>query len=222
MTSKELAALCKSNGLEISTESQALLEQYVIFLIEWNQKINLISRKDEANVFERHVLHSLTLRMPAISSYDFTAKRVIDVGTGGGLPGIPLRIVTRDLDITLIDSIQKKIVADNDMISRLGLSRIRAVAGRAEELAKLPEYSGRADAVVSRAVAPLEELLSWTRGHFKPGGTLFSLKGGDLTEEIKRAERLSFVKQIDVRPLALSGYDAFEREGKKLVQIDLF
>ena len=221
MTITELRELCRKNGLELTDAQATLLERYARLLLEWNQKINLISRKDEENVLERHILHSLTLRMPALCVYDFAGKRAADIGTGGGLPGIPLSIVTPNLEITLIDSIQKKIAADSDMISRLDLNGIGAVAGRAEELAKLPKFAFRCDVIVSRAVAPLEDLLKWTRGLLKPHGTLFSLKGGDLEEEVARAGRLSYVNAIDVRPLTLDGYDAFEREEKRLVRVDL-
>lgn len=221
MTLTELRDLCQNNGLPVNADELERIERFANLLIDWNQKINLISRKDEENVLGRHILHSLTLRMPAVCDYEFNGKRAADVGTGGGLPGIPLRIVTPELEITLIDSIQKKIAADNDMIARLGLSTIRAIAGRAEEIARQPEHSARYDVIVSRAVAPLEDLLKWTRGLLKPHGTLFSLKGGDLAAEVERAKRLSYVKTVDVRPLTLRGYDAFEKEEKKLVRVEL-
>ncbi|HWF43457.1 MAG TPA: 16S rRNA (guanine(527)-N(7))-methyltransferase RsmG [Candidatus Kapabacteria bacterium] len=210
-----------ANGLELSGDRASILFRYCELLRSWNARINLISRKDEENILARHILHSLVLRMPAICDYDFTDKRVADIGTGGGLPGIPIRIVTPSISMTLIDSVQKKIAACQDMIGQLGLSDTQAVAGRAEELAKLPEFAGGFDAIVSRAVAPLEELIKWTQGLLKPSGMLFSLKGGDLNEEIKRANRLSYVASVEEIPLALNGYDEFSREGKKLVRVQL-
>jgi len=216
-----LADFCAANELSLDAAMLTQLGKYAGYLLSWNTRINLISRKDEENIFARHILHSLVLRMPAICDYDFTNKRVADVGTGGGLPGIPIRIVTPSISMTLIDSVQKKIAACQDMIEQLGLSNIRAIAGRAEELAKLPEYAGAFDAIVSRAVAPLEELTKWTQGLLKPSGVLFSLKGGDLNEEIKRTKRLNYVVSVEEIPLALNGYDEFSREEKKLIRVQL-
>jgi 16S rRNA (guanine527-N7)-methyltransferase len=220
MIFRELAELCAANQLRLSDETQMQLEAYANYLRSWNGKINLISRKDEENIVSRHILHALTLRMPQLSGYDFISRRVADVGTGGGLPGIPLKIVTPSLHITLIDSIQKKIAACKDIIERLGLTGISAIAGRAEELAKVLEHARAYDAIVSRAVAPLDELVNWTRGLVKPGGTLFSLKGGDLTEEIERSRRFACVREIHELPLAIVEYDDFVKEGKKLIRVD--
>src|SRR5205814_567471 len=119
----------------------------------------------------------------AVCGFDFRGKRVIDIGTGGGLPGIPLSIAVPSMTITLADSIQKKIGAVSDMIAKLELTGIHAVAGRAEQIAKQKEHAKSYDAVISRAVAPLEDLIAWSRGLLKGGGVLFSLKGGNLTEE---------------------------------------
>ena len=221
MTLLELSAICADNQLIVDEFAQTKLHDYSILLASWNSRINLISRKDEENIFSRHILHSLTLRMPAICNYDFSYKRVADVGTGGGLPGIPLKIVTPSLDMTLIDSVQKKITACNDMIMSLGLGGSRAIAGRAEELARLPEQSHQYDVIISRAVASLEDLTKWTYGLLKPAGTLFSLKGGDLTEEIKRTQRLKFVSSVRETSLLLAKYDDLAKEDKKLVRVDL-
>jgi 16S rRNA (guanine527-N7)-methyltransferase len=217
----QLRDICDTNGLTLDDARSALLDDYARLLIEWNQKINLISRKDQAHVLDRHILHSLTLRMPRICDYDFRGKRAADIGTGGGLPGIPLAIVTPDIRITLVDSIQKKIAADRDMIDRLRLTNVDCIANRAEELAKQPEHASRYDVIVTRAVAPLDDLLKWSRGLIVSGGTLFSLKGGDLEPELSRARRLSYVASVEVKPLVLSGYEEFDREEKKLVRVDL-
>lgn len=220
MTLAELASICHDNGLALDEGQQSLLAQYAHMLAEWNAKINLISRKDEENILERHILHSLTLAMPDVCHYDFRDKRAIDVGTGGGLPGIPLKIALPTADITLLDSIQKKIVACNDMIVSLGLRGIRATVGRSEDVAKMSEHAHAYDAVVSRAVAPLDDLVKWTRGLLKPGAVLFALKGGDLAEEIALAGKMKGVKSIDVQPLELKGYSGFLSEGKKLVRVN--
>ena len=215
----ELIAICSANGLFLSNEEAAKIGAYAELLRSWNAKINLISRKDEDHIFDSHILHSLTLRMSSVCNYDLTNKKVADLGTGGGLPGIPLKIVTPSMQMTLMDSIQKKILACGEMIAELGLTGITAQWGRAEELARNPEHAHAYDAIVSRAVAPLEELAKWSKGLLKPGGILLAFKGGDLEEEIIAARKLKFVKQIDAKPLEVIGYDAFTKDAKKLVSV---
>jgi 16S rRNA (guanine527-N7)-methyltransferase len=219
MTILELQHICSANGIVLDETQVSLVDRYAKLLLEWNAKINLISRKDGENILSRHILHSLTLRMPAICSYDFANKRVADVGTGGGLPGIPLKIVTPSMDVTLIDSIQKKIMVCNEMIASLQLSSVRAVVGRAEELAKQPDHRRKYDAVISRAVAPLDDLIKWCSGLLKPGAVLFSLKGGDLSEEIARSRKLKSIDSIESMVLVLKDYSEFEGDGKQLVTV---
>ncbi len=221
----EFRTICSANGLPLDPVQDLEIERYATLLAEWNSKINLISRKDEAHILDRHILHSLVLAMPGMSDhpicdYDFRNKRAIDIGTGGGLPGIPLKIVIPSIDITLVDSTKKKIASVNEIIAELGLTGIRAIAARAEDLAKFPEHAAAYDVIVSRAVAPLEDLANWSRSLLKPFGVLFSLKGGDLSEEIRRANRLKSIASIEIKPLDLHGYSEFVREEKKLVRLD--
>jgi 16S rRNA (guanine527-N7)-methyltransferase len=219
MKFSELLTICTANKLFISKEEAEKLAAYANLILKWNAKINLISRKDEDRIFDSHILHSLVLRMPAICDYDFANKKVADLGTGGGLPGIPLKIVTPSAEMTLIDSIQKKIAVCDEMISELKLAGIRATRGRAEELAREPKHVHVYDAIVSRAVAPLSKLATWSKGLLKPGGMLFALKGGNLEEEIMVARKLKFVKNIHEKPLDVIGYDGFAKDGKKLISV---
>jgi 16S rRNA (guanine527-N7)-methyltransferase len=219
MKFSELLSTCTANGLIILNEEAEKLAAYAELLRRWNARINLISRKDEDRIFDSHILHSLTLRMPTVCDYDFTNKKVADLGSGGGLPGIPLKIVTPSMQITLMDSIQKKITACGEMISELGLTGISVQWGRAEELARNSEYAHAYDAIIARAVAPLEELAKWSKGLLKHGGILLAFKGGVLEEEISSARKLKFVKNIEAKPLELIGYDGFSREGKKLIEV---
>lgn len=149
---------------------------------EWNAQINVISRKDIDALYERHVLHSLAI-------YKFLpfqpGSAILDVGTGGGFPGIPLAIAQPDVHFTLVDSIGKKIKVVREIAQQLGLTNVTAIHGRAEEV------KGSFDFVVSRAVAPTQELIQWTRKLYAtnhknalPNG-LLALKGGDLKEELK-------------------------------------
>jgi 16S rRNA (guanine527-N7)-methyltransferase len=148
---------------------------------EWNSQINVISRKDMEHFYEHHVLHSLAIA----KVMEFASMtEVLDVGTGGGFPGVPLAIMFPDARFTLIDSIGKKIKVVNDVIDRLGLTNSKAMQIRAEQL------DGEYDFVVSRAVTTLGEFVPWVKGKISKtqynklrNGILY-LKGGDLTNEL--------------------------------------
>ena len=148
---------------------------------EWNAKINVISRKDMEHFYEHHVLHSLAIAK-VIQFKPMT--EVLDVGTGGGFPGVPLAIMFPEARFTLIDSIGKKIKVVNDVIERLGLTNAQAMQIRAEAL------EGEYDFVVSRAVTTLGEFVPWVKRkisksqyHEMDNGILY-LKGGDLNNEL--------------------------------------
>ena len=148
---------------------------------EWNAQINVISRKDMEHFYEHHVLHSLAIA----KVMEFASMtEVLDVGTGGGFPGVPLAIMFPDARFTLIDSIGKKIKVVNDVIGRLGLTNSKAMQIRAEQL------DGEFDFVVSRAVTTLGEFVPWVKKKISKSqynklhnGILY-LKGGDLTNEL--------------------------------------
>lgn len=149
---------------------------------DWNSKINLISRKDMCNFYEHHVLHSLAIAK--VQPFK-TMAEILDVGTGGGFPGIPLAILYPDANFYLIDSIGKKIKVVQDVIEQLGLKNCRAEQIRAEQV------KGEYDFIVSRAVTTLGEFTGWVRGkmssshyHTLKNGIIY-LKGGDLTEELE-------------------------------------
>ncbi|MBR9922320.1 MAG: 16S rRNA (guanine(527)-N(7))-methyltransferase RsmG [Bacteroidetes bacterium] len=150
---------------------------------EWNEKINVISRKDIDNIYERHILHSLAL---ARVFKPIKGAQILDLGTGGGFPGIPLAILYPDVKFLMVDGTGKKIRVVNAIIEALELNNAEARQVRAEEL-----KNRKFDFVVTRAVASLEKLAFWTQRLYKrdqkhavPNG-LFALKGGNLREEIK-------------------------------------
>ena len=149
---------------------------------EWNSKVNLVSRTDIENLYERHILHSLAIAKFIRFKNE---TRVLDIGTGGGFPGVPLAILFPEVSFTLVDSIGKKIKVVEDVIQQLGLKNAVAICERAE---KLP---GEFDYVVSRATAPLGDLYKWSRTKISkkqknavPNG-IICLKGGDLTAELQ-------------------------------------
>src|ERR1700690_4224847 len=118
---QEFQTICRRNGLNLSDSQLRLLGRFVDGLLEWNSKINLISRRDQENVWFSHVLHSLT---PLFFVEFSKGLRVLDLGTGGGFPGIPLAIARPDLELVLLDSIKKKTLAVQDLVDQLGLAGV--------------------------------------------------------------------------------------------------
>ena len=153
---------------------------------EWNDQINVISRKDIEHLYERHVLHSL-----AIAKYQefLPNTKILDVGTGGGFPGIPLAIYFPDCQFHLVDSIGKKIKVVEGIATELGLQNVTYTHDRAEKI------KDKFDFVVSRAVAPAKQLYQWANQLIKRNAGLSQsngfllLKGGDLTEELKELKK---------------------------------
>jgi 16S rRNA (guanine527-N7)-methyltransferase len=220
MDQKVFLELVRLNGLELTQDQQDKLLEYAALLTEWNGKVNLISRKDEENVLSRHIMHSLALAMPEVTDSELPENgNVLDIGTGGGLPGIPLAIVRPDVQFKLVDSIQKKIAAVSDIIEKLGLTNAHAFVGRVEEMRKAKKLQPNFETVVSRAVAPLDELVGWVKNLVLPGAFLYSLKGGDLTDEMARTRKMSIVAGVTSWPIELKEYDEFITEGKQIVKV---
>lgn len=149
---------------------------------DWNLKINVVSRKDIDELYLRHVLHSLGIAK--VIRFN-PGSKVMDVGTGGGFPGIPLAILFPETQFHLVDSIGKKIKVVNEVVEGLGLENVKTTHGRVEEVKDTYDF------IVSRAVAQMETFVRWTKGriakpqnHELKNGILY-LKGGDLTEELK-------------------------------------
>ncbi len=167
---------------------------------DWNSKINVISRKDMANFVEHHVLHSLSIAKVVQFK---TMADIMDLGTGGGFPGIPLAIMFPDANFYLVDSVGKKIKVVQDVIGQLGLTNAKAEQVRAEQVSR------QFDFVVSRAVTDLSEFVGWVKGkisdihyHKLRNGILY-LKGGDLTEELapfRKKVRLFEISEFFAEP----------------------
>ena len=177
--------------------SQQQLDQYELLakeFLSWNEKINLISRKDTENLFEHHILHSLAIAK--VCKFKPQCE-VMDIGTGGGFPGLPLAIVFPETKFYLVDSIGKKIKVVQALIETLGLKNVKAEQIRAENVNR------QFDFIVSRAVTYLPDFMQWTKGkiskiqyHDLANGVLY-LKGGDLTEELSTIKNKIKIYDID-------------------------
>ena len=168
---------------------------------EWNEKINVVSRKDIDSIYEKHVLHSLSIA----ASFEFTdSMEIIDLGTGGGFPGVPLAIFFPEVKFHLVDSIAKKLKVIEAVAEGAGIKNITTQHSRIEDI-----KNRKFDFVVSRAVAPLKDLWRWskpllkikTQTEFTPG--LICLKGGDLAMEIQES---------NTRPKIMDIYSIFEED----------
>ncbi len=170
----------------LSSQQSAQFSQLENLYNEWNEKINVISRKDIGSLYLKHVLHSLT-----IARFIQFAPRasVIDIGTGGGFPGIPLAIYFPEVEFLLVDSIGKKLKVVQDVAAQTGLKNVQVRHIRAEEI-----KDKKFDFAVTRAVAPLQDLIRWSRPLIKKSqkndiaNGLISLKGGDLSQEIYESD----------------------------------
>lgn len=171
---------------ELTEKQKKQIEQLAPLYKEWNDKINVVSRKDIENIYINHVLHSLGIAK--VMSFK-PGSEVLDVGTGGGFPGIPLAILFPETNFHLVDSIGKKITVVKEVSAALGLKNVRAEQVRAEEV------KGKYDFIVSRAVTRMKEFYGWVHNktkdksiHTLDNGILY-LKGGDLDEEMNELKQ---------------------------------
>lgn len=202
-----LAARADEAGIPLTAEQIGQFSVYNEMLLDWNTRMNLTALTAPEDVAVKHIIDSLTAYDAAL--FD-GARTLIDVGTGAGLPGIPLAVYAPHLTVTLLDSLNKRVRFLTEVIAAMGLQNVRCIHARAEEAARTAEHRAAYDIVVSRAVARLPVLLEYTLPFVRVGGTLLALKGRAYAEEQKEARRAAEVLgggRITARPVHLPGLD---------------
>lgn len=176
----------KSSKIDINLDNEICnkLYNYMNLLLEWNEKINLTAITDEKEIILKHFIDSFTINK-FINSGDI----MLDIGTGAGFPGLPIKIIRPEVDVFLMDSLNKRINFLNEVIELLQLKNIEAFHSRAEEMAKNNKFREKFDVVTSRAVAKLNILLEYMLPYTKIDGKCLCMKGPNIEEEIKEAEK---------------------------------
>ncbi len=236
-----LHTILKKNNLSITAIQLQQLQAYKEQLLHWNHKINLVSRKDEKNLWKAHIFMSIAV----LFKIDFRfCARVLDLGTGGGLPGIPLSIMLPKIEFVLLDSIQKKVMAVQSIISDLPLSSVSAICGRAEDIQAQTSMQKSFKVVIARAVSNLNNLILWGYPFLEEDKTpnilvptdaeyhgseslsdklvlkkpsLVMFKGGNFSEEVAAARRFFPKLFIHSLPLTFKGSEEFSNVEKHLV-----
>jgi len=227
--------ICIRNGFPIDEGKLRQFERYAAGLLNWNEKVNLISRGDIKNLWYKHFLGSVGFL------FRFKVQNnssMLDIGTGGGLPGIPLAILHPEIEFTLIDSITKKITAVKSIVDELNLSNISVLCGRAEDLDRKKQHAGKFDYIISRAVAPAYAVLQWSRplignaGRTNSSvsdesgkkiiekGSVLLLKGGNVNPEIDEVIIKMKPVNISINSILIDGVDPKDFFDKKLIIIN--
>jgi len=174
-----------NEGLEFDEKKYGQFMKYKDLIKEWNEKVNLTAIKEDEEIVKKHFIDSMK-----VFKFDKlkNAKNVIDIGTGGGFPGIPMKIIKPEINIVLLDSLNKRINFLNEVIKDLKLENIKAIHGRAEDFAQEIQYREKFDVAVSRAVANLTVLSEFCIPYVKVGGYFVAMKGPAVEEEIKQSK----------------------------------
>ena len=181
---KEIMEYVEELGIKLSKEQAEMFFDYMNLLLEWNEKINLTAITEEKEVIVKHFVDSLT-----IAKYIPEGASLVDVGTGAGFPGIPLKIIRDDLKITLLDSLQKRINFLDVVIKELNLKNVETIHARVEEFGKNSKYRESFEVATSRAVANLSTLTEYLLPLVKVGGIAVCMKGSSIEEELETSKK---------------------------------
>ncbi len=190
-------------GIKLEKEQIDNFILYKELLEEWNQKINITTITDSFEIDIKHFVDSIT---PLTTEFFKENIKLIDIGTGGGFPGLPIKIMREDIEVVLVDSTKKKVNFLADVIDKLGLEKIQAIHGRAEEMGRNTDYREKFDIAISRAVAQLNTLCEYCLPFVKVGGYFIAMKGPDVKEEVEEASnsiKLLGGKLIDTKVIKL-------------------
>ena len=168
-------------GVRVSSHQVRLLERHAVELMQWNRSVNLTAITDPEEMAVKHYVDALA-STPMIGD----GVRILDAGSGGGFPGIPIKVLRSEVPMTLIDSVRKKVSFLKHAIRTLGLKEIHAVQGRLEDLGASPQYNGRYDLVMCRAFSSLETFVSLALPFLRKGGRLLALKGPQAEHELPK------------------------------------
>jgi len=197
-------------GLHLSSSQLHQFDNYFQTLVESNKRVNLTAITDYEEVQVKHFLDSLTVVLAIGLHSAINPPKIIDVGTGAGLPGIPMKIAFPDIILTLMEATAKKTKFLEHLVARLGLKDVTIVTGRAEEAAHRPQFRERFDVVLSRAVATLPALIELTLPFCSIGGYMVALKKGDIDDEVTQAQKAITVMGgvlREIKPVALEEFD---------------
>lgn len=175
----------KEHGLELTAEQKAQFEKLLVLFQDWNSKINLSAIRDEPGIIEKHFVDSL---LP-LGTFDMQVDKMLDIGTGGGFPSLPLGIIYPEMSITSVDSVGKKLKAVQSMADDLGLN-IKTLNDRIEVLGQDPAHRAQYDLVVARALAPWPVLLEYALPFVKVGGTFLAYQGPAVMEDLENFDFL--------------------------------
>ena len=204
--SQKMIAYAKEIEIVLNEKQIEQFYQYMELLLEWNQKINLTAITNPEEIILKHFIDSLT-----IAKHIKKEAKLIDVGTGAGFPGIPLKIVREDIEITLLDSLNKRINFLKEVIEKLELTNIQTIHSRAEDLAKNKNYRERFDYATSRAVANMTTLSEYLIPFVKVGGCVICMKGAEINEETQQSQKA----------IAILGGKIIQKEAFQLPQSDI-
>lgn len=184
MTTEIVRNWCVQNGIDITDEKLSALEKYAELLKEWNEKMNLTAITDDEGIAVKHFIDSMTILK---HNKPKPGDKVIDIGTGAGFPGIPLKITEPQIELTLLDSLNKRLVFLDAVCTELSI-KAELLHSRAEDGARTEEHREQYDIVVSRAVAALPALCEYCLPYVRVGGCFLAMKGPDAEEELHQAE----------------------------------
>lgn len=176
---------CNNEGIEFNEEKYSKFIKYKEMIKEWNEKVNLTAIVEDDEIIKKHFIDSIKVfKFEKLKN----GRKVIDIGTGGGFPGIPMKIVNPSTEVVLLDSLNKRINFLNEVIKDLELNNIRTIHGRAEDFARESRYREKFDVATSRAVANLTVLSEFCLPYVKVGGYFVAMKGPAIEEEMKDAK----------------------------------